>query len=132
MPDLREQLAPYDGKLCTFHVPENRRGKISALGLTMVDDALRLYVFDWKPFDDELKNELREAAGQDDYRIFAVVNPTVTAGDIRAIAFGEHQGFLMYTAEGQDRIYVSGAGIDFEQLTKDVPGFVAGLSARGK
>jgi hypothetical protein len=130
MPDLREQLAPFNGKLCTFHVPENRRGKLAALQL-LADgaDSLKLYIFDWKPFDDDLKNDLREAAGQDDYRIFAVVNPTVTTGDIRAIAFAENQGFLMYTAEGQDRIYVSGAGIDFEQFTKDVAGFVAGLSA---
>ena len=132
MSDLREQLAPFNGKHCTFRVPDDRRGKLSALGLLGEEDtALRLYVFDWKPFDDELKYELREAAGQDDYRIFAVVNPKVTEGDIRAIAFGENQGFLMYSADGQDRIYVSGAGIDFEQFTMDVPGFVAALSAGG-
>jgi len=127
MPDLREQLAPYYGKLCTFQVPDETRQLMSALGLTVDDGgAMRLYLFDWKPLDSERKDEIREAAGQDDYRIFAVVNPAVVSDDLMTVVRGEHEGFLMYSADGQNRIYLGDGGM--ETFTKDVPRFVAGLA----
>lgn len=126
MPDLREQLTPFYGRTCTFDVPERLQQLMRALGLELDESgAMRLYLFDWKPFDDEVKDEIREAAGQDDYRIFAVVNPVVSEGDPIAIIRGRHQGFLMYSVEGQNRIYLGNGEMD--TFTKDVPAFVSSL-----
>ena len=130
MTDLREQLTPFYGKFCTYQAPERSQQLMRALGLTVSDDgALRLYVFDWKGVDDDLKDEIREAAGQDDYRIFAVVNPAVATPELADVARGGNQGFLMYSSKTQKQIYLGNGEMD--TFTEDIGGFVAGLSSPG-
>jgi hypothetical protein len=97
-----------------------------ALGLRLdASDAMTLYIFDWKPLDSDVKDKIREAAGQDDYRIFAVVNPQITQGELMTIVRGKHQGFLMYSADRQNRIYLGAGGM--ETFTKDVAMLVENL-----
>jgi hypothetical protein len=128
MPDLREQLTPFYGRTCTFEVPETHQQLMRALGLRLDEsDAMKLYVFDWKPLDSDVKDEIREAAGQDDFHIFAVINPEVTQGELMTIVRGKHQGFLMYSPDRQNRIYL-GDGC-METFTTDIPMLFENLRA---
>jgi hypothetical protein len=103
---LEDRLRPFFGKRCALGLTPTLRQKLISLEIESDAGRLPLHVFDWKRVPADLKEEICEAAGQDDYVIFAVLNPSPEAEDLEEMVSAENDGYLMYAADRPATIYV--------------------------
>ena len=123
MPSLSESLKPFAGS-CTLTLTPELRKRAKALDIEVAGNTLSLFVFDWARVSKSLKEDMCEQAGQDDYALFALVNPDLDEEDLEAMVDAPHDGYLFQSEKG-DRIY-HGNG-EMEVFTTDIAGFLANL-----
>ena len=124
MSSLSTRLKPFLGS-CSLTLSAAMRKRAEGLDIKVRGDSLSLYVFNWAKVPQDLRDEMREQAGQADAEPFAVVNPDLDEEELGDMIDAAHDGYLFASAKG-DRIY-HGDG-EVELFTSDVADFLANLS----
>jgi hypothetical protein len=114
---LKSKVAPFANKYCSLKIDASIAPRLKGA-------RWRLFMFDWSRVGADLKETIAEQAGQDDYEIFAAVNPPEETGTLEEIVEDGVEAYLLWSPKTAT-IYTSMG--EMETLTKNVDAFFAKL-----